>query len=91
MQSQFMAAINQLCDEKNLPKEIVIDTVKAALRAAYRKDYGNREQNVDVDLDDKSGNITVYLLKEVQVLLAVVAVQYVFLSYKRCRPGQCSP
>lgn len=65
MQSQFMAAINQLCDEKNLPKEVVIDTVKAALRAAYRKDYGNREQNVDVDLDDKSGNITVYLLKEV--------------------------
>lgn len=65
MQSLFIAAINQLCDEKNLPKDVVIDTVKAALRAAYRKDYGNRDQNVDVDLDDKSGNITVYLVKEV--------------------------
>lgn len=65
MQSQFMAAINQLCDEKNLPHEVVIDTVKAALRAAYRKDYGNREQNIEVDLDERSGNVTVYLVKEV--------------------------
>lgn len=65
MQSTFVAAINQLCDEKNLPREVILDTVKAALRAAYRKDYGNRDQNIDVDLDEKSGNITVYLVKEV--------------------------
>lgn len=65
MQSPFLAAINQLCDEKNLPRDIVMDTVKAALRAAYRKDYGNRDQNVDVELDEKSGNFTVYLVKEV--------------------------
>lgn len=65
MQSPFVAAINQLCDEKNLPRDVVLETVKAALRAAYRKDYGTREQNVDVDLDEKSGNIAVFLLKEV--------------------------
>ncbi len=65
MQSTFIAAINQLCDEKNLPREIVLDTVKAALRAAYRKDYGNREQNVEVDLDEKSGTITVFLIKDI--------------------------
>lgn len=65
MQSQFLAAINQLCDEKNLPRDVVLETVKAALRAAYRKDYGSRDQNIDVDLDEKSGNITVYLLKNV--------------------------
>ncbi len=65
MQSQFLAAINQLCDEKNIPRDRVIETIKAALRAAYRKDYGNKEENVDVDLDDNSGNATVYLLKVV--------------------------
>ena len=54
MQSQFLAAINQLCDEKGIPKEKVIETIKAALRAAYRKDYGNRDQNIDVDLDEKT-------------------------------------
>ncbi|MBI5413654.1 transcription termination/antitermination protein NusA [Candidatus Peregrinibacteria bacterium] len=65
MQSPFLAAINQLCDEKNLPREVVMETIKAALRAAYRKDYGTRDQNIDVDLDDKSGNIAVFLVKEV--------------------------
>ena len=52
MQSQFLAAINQICDEKNIPKDKVVETIKAALRAAYRKDYGNREQNIEVELND---------------------------------------
>ncbi len=65
MQSQFLAAINQLCDEKNISKDNVLETIKAALRAAYKKDYGTREQEVDVELDDNSGLATVYLLKTV--------------------------
>lgn len=65
MQSPFIAAINQLCDEKNISKDRVVETVKAALKAAYKKDYGTREQNVDVELDEKSGLATVFLIKEV--------------------------
>lgn len=65
MQSQFLAAINELCDEKNLSKEIVLETVKAALRAAYRKDYGNKDQNIDVELSDHSNFATIFLVKEV--------------------------
>ncbi|MDP2642414.1 MAG: transcription termination factor NusA [Candidatus Peregrinibacteria bacterium] len=65
MQSQFIAAINQLCDEKNIPRDKVLETIKAALRAAFRKDYGNRNQEVDVDLDENSGLATVFLVKEV--------------------------
>ncbi|MFH1284652.1 MAG: transcription termination factor NusA [Candidatus Peregrinibacteria bacterium] len=65
MQSQFIAAINQLCDEKNISRDRVIDTIKSALRAAFRKDYGNKDQEIDVDLDDKSGVATVYLVKQV--------------------------
>lgn len=65
MQSQFFAAINQLCDEKNIPREKVIETIKAALRAAYRKDYGHKEENVDVSIDENSGLATVYIVKKV--------------------------
>lgn len=65
MQSQFIAAINQLCDEKGIPKDKIMETIKAALRAAYRKDYGNREQNIDVDLSEKSDRAIVYLIKDV--------------------------
>ncbi|MBI5753681.1 transcription termination/antitermination protein NusA [Candidatus Peregrinibacteria bacterium] len=65
MQSQFFAAINQLCDEKNIPRERVLETIKAALKAAYRKDYGHKEENVDVEIDENSGLATVFLLKKV--------------------------
>ncbi len=65
MQSQFIAAINQLCDEKGIPRDMVMDTIKAALKAAYRKDYGAKEQNLEVELDEKNESATVYLLKEI--------------------------
>lgn len=65
MQSKFMAAINQLATEKNLPKEKVVDIVSHALRAAYRKDYGNRDQNIRVDIDPDTANATVFVLKDV--------------------------
>lgn len=65
MQSQFLAAINQLCEEKNISRDIVLETIKAALRAAYRKDYGNRDQNIDVDIGDSPETATIYLVKKV--------------------------
>jgi len=63
MQSEFIAAINQLVAEKNLPKELVEDIVKAAIKTAYRKDYGNKDQDIEVEL--KGDDATVYLVKEV--------------------------
>ncbi|MBN1494987.1 transcription termination/antitermination protein NusA [Candidatus Peregrinibacteria bacterium] len=65
MQSQFIAAINQICDEKNIPRDKVIETIKAALRAAYRKDYGTKEQNIDIDLNENTNSAVVYLIKNV--------------------------
>jgi N utilization substance protein A len=65
MQSQFFAAINQLCDEKNIPRDKVMEAIKAALRAAYRKDWGNKEENIDIDIDENSGMATVYVVKTV--------------------------
>ncbi len=65
MQTQFLAAINELCEQKGLSKDLVIDIVKAALRAAYRKDFGTREQNIEIELNDTGNFATVLLVKEV--------------------------
>jgi transcription termination/antitermination protein NusA len=65
MQSQFLAAINQLCDEKGIPKDKIMDTISAAIRAAYRKDYGNREQNIEVELGEGAETATVFVVKDV--------------------------
>lgn len=50
--SPFMSALNQLCEEKGLPKDVVVSTVEAALAAAYRKDYGNPHMIVRAVLDE---------------------------------------
>jgi len=60
-----MAAVRQLCSEKNLPEDVIMDIVKAALRTAYRKDYGNKEQNIEVNIDPKTELVTIYIVKKV--------------------------
>lgn len=58
-----MAAIRQLCNEKNLPEEVILDIVEAAIKTAYRKDYGNKDQILDVEIDPKTENVSVYVVK----------------------------
>src|SRR5688572_27763442 len=63
--NQFIAAIDQIAEEKNLPKEVILETVEQALAAAYRKDYGDKDQEVRVEMDPKNGEIRVFVSKEV--------------------------
>lgn len=65
MQTQFAQAIAQICDEKNIDKNVVMEAVEAALAAAYKKDYGDKDQEVRVDLNEESGAIEVFVSKEV--------------------------
>lgn len=64
-QTQFISAIEQICDEKGLSKEVVLETVEHALAAAYKKDYGDKDQEVRVALDKKTGEPRIYVTKEV--------------------------
>lgn len=65
MQTQFAQAITQICEEKNIPKELVMEAVEAALVAAYKKDYGDKDQEVRVTLNEESGAIEVFVSKTV--------------------------
>lgn len=62
--SKFMAALNALCHERDLPREIVIQAVESALKTAYKRDYG-AIHNVSVTLDQDNGVARVYADKEV--------------------------
>jgi len=63
--SPFMAAINQICDEKGLAKEVVLETIEAAIAAAYRKDFGTPSQIIKVKLDPESGQTQVWQVFDV--------------------------
>jgi len=63
--TQFIAAINQLCEEKGLPLEKTLEIVEMALAAAYRKDYGNPRQKIKAKLDLQTNEMKFFILKEV--------------------------
>lgn len=65
MRASFVAAINQICSEKNVSAEQVIEAVKQAIATAYRKDFGNKEMEIRVDLDEGKEHPTILLIKEV--------------------------
>lgn len=62
---QLAVAIKTLADEKNLPLETVQEIVEQALAAAYRRDYGDREQEVRVTMNLNSGDVDAYIAKDV--------------------------
>lgn len=62
---QLAGAIKTLADEKNLPLETVQEIVEQALAAAYRRDYGDREQEVRVTMNLNSGDVDAYIAKDV--------------------------
>lgn len=65
MQNQFISAIEQICEEKGITKESVIEAIEAALAAAYKKDYGDKDQEVRAQLDQNTGEARIFVSKEV--------------------------
>jgi N utilization substance protein A len=49
--SPFSAAIQQICAEKGISEERVMETIEAAIAAAYRRDFGKPSQNIRVVLN----------------------------------------
>ena len=63
--SEIAKAIQAICDEKNLDYDAVLESIEAALAAAYRKDYGNRQQNIKVKFSPETGDMQAWDVKEV--------------------------
>lgn len=63
--SDITNAIKQICEEKNLSYEAVLETIESALAAAYRKDFGEKNQNIKVELDPETAKSKVYDVKTV--------------------------
>src|SRR3989344_589185 len=56
VRSEFALALNQVATERGIDPSVVLDTIKAAILAAYRKDYGVEElELLIVDVNPDSG------------------------------------
>jgi N utilization substance protein A len=64
-QNQFISAIEQICEEKGISKDVVLETIEMALIAAYKKDFGDKDQEVRVEVDPSTGDPRIFITKEV--------------------------
>ena len=62
--SEFVVAFDQICNEKNLDREVVLEAIEDALLTAYKKDFGS-SQNVTAKIDPETGQARLYTTKEV--------------------------
>ena len=64
MNKQLLMAINQICAERNLRPQVVIDAVEQALVSAYRRNFGGGG-NVEAQLDPETGDMRIFARMEV--------------------------
>lgn len=63
VRTEFALALNQVCTERGIDPNVVLETIKAAILAAYRKDFGEEEiEKLEAQVDPNSGEAKV--LKE---------------------------
>ncbi len=62
---QLLLAVRTIADEKNLPQETVLSVIEQAIAAAWRRDNGEREQEVRAELDVNKGTANVFVIREV--------------------------
>lgn len=61
IKSEFSLALNQVATERGIDPAVVLETIKAAILAAYRKDYGATELDVmTVDLNPDTGEAKIF-------------------------------
>ncbi len=63
MEKEFLSAIEQICEERGISKDKVLETIEMAIAAAYKKDYGRKGQNIRAKLDLTTGQAAIFQVK----------------------------
>src|SRR5438105_13097867 len=65
MNDQLEQALDQIAEEKGISRQDLISMIEASLAAAFRKDYGQRDQNIVVEFDPETMGTKVFDVKTV--------------------------
>ena len=64
MKSEFAIALSQICADRKLPENVILEAIELALVSAYKRDFG-AGQNISVSLDPRTGRARVFAEKEI--------------------------
>jgi N utilization substance protein A len=66
MRSEFEVAFNEIAEQRQLPREIVLEALSNALISAYKRDAGvGNAQQIDAHIDPNTGRARIFVEKEV--------------------------
>jgi N utilization substance protein A len=72
---QLTLAVRTIAEEKNLPEEVVLSVIEQAIAAAWRRDNGERDQEVRAELNVNDGTATVHVAREVVEVVGSPSVE----------------
>jgi transcription termination/antitermination protein NusA len=66
MKNEFVLAFNEVLEEKQLPKEVILEALEAAMVSAYRRAVNaSNAQHVEAKIDLETGKVAIFAEKEV--------------------------
>ncbi|MGD0751927.1 MAG: transcription termination factor NusA [Anaerolineales bacterium] len=66
MKNEFALAFNEVLEEKQLPKEIILSAIESAMVSAYRRAVNaSNAQQVEAKINPETGEVSIFVEKEV--------------------------
>jgi N utilization substance protein A len=66
MKNEFVLAFNEVLEEKQLPKDVILNAIESAMVSAYRKSVNaSSAQYIEATVDPDTGKVTIMAEKEV--------------------------
>lgn len=66
MKNEFVLAFNEVLEEKQLPKQVILQALEAAMVSAYRRAVNaSNAQHIEAKIDSETGKVIVFAEKEV--------------------------
>lgn len=82
---QLTLAVRTIAEEKNLPEETVMSVIEQAIAAAWRRDNGERDQEVRAELNTNKGTAKVFVAREVVEEVGSDAVEISLADAKKIK------
>jgi N utilization substance protein A len=83
---QLTLSVRTIAEEKNLPEETVLSVIEQAIAAAWRRDNGERDQDVRAELNVNDGTANVYVAREVVEEVGSDAVEIDLEDARKVKP-----
>jgi len=66
MKNEFTLAFNEVLEEKQLPKDIILKALESAMVSAYRRAVNaSNAQHIEAKIEPETGKVLIYAEKEV--------------------------